>query len=493
MFYRLLQLEWKSFFRSASFGKGLAVKLMLGFLGLYFFVVFVALGIGLYYLLEKEFAAEEPIILLNKFLLIWFLGEFIIRFLFQNIPMMDIKPFFAQSVKRKKIVDVVMIKSCFSACNFMTLTVAVPFVIVNLKESSISIFSLLAWLISVFAFVLFLNFINVWIQQRFTKDFKTLLPLIAVLAILIGLEYYNIYSISALFGYYFTAVLSYPLLALVSFLLPFFAFKIASKDLNANLYLDSYLDRKSDNVQATDLSWLDGLGKLAPFIQLDIRLLMRNKRAKNTLYLSVFFLLYGLLIYPSSTYADNSVMLLLVGILMTGIFVINFGQFIPAWDSSYFPLLRTQPIQVYHYLQSKALMMYVSVLLMTLGSLAYGYFGIDKVYVNIASGIYNMGVNIPVILIFSTFNKKRIDLDHSNFMNYQGMGVAQWLIGIPLMLVPMLIWGAMKVVFSINTANIILIVLGVIGLLLTPIILKGVAKLYIERRYTMTEGFKQKD
>lgn len=495
MFFKLLGLEWKSFFRSASLGKGLAVKLMLAFLSLYFFVCFLLLGIGLYFVLQEELGYNEPILVLNNYLLIWFFGEFIIRFLFQNIPLVDIKPLLAQGVSRSRVTSVISIKSLFSFFNIITLTVAVPFVVVNLNKSDFTFLELLGWLIAVLAIVIFLNFFNLWLQQRLVKGVKTLVPMIAALLVLIGLEYYNLYSISTLFGSFFTLVLSYPLLGLLPILLSYYLYKLASADFRNNLYLDTFPSKgdSNTNIPASDLSWLSKLGKLAPFIQLDIKLLMRNKRAKNTLYLSFFFLFYGILIYSNDYYGSSSFMNLFVGIFITGVFVINFGQFIPAWDSSYFSLLRTQPIQVKDYLASKVLLMYVSVILLTLLSLPYIYYGWDKVYLNFACAIYNLGVNIPVILLFSTINRKRIDLDHGSVFNYQGMGASQWLISIPLILMPMLIWGAMMFVFSVSTANIILIVLGCVGMLLTPLIVKAVASLYVERRYKMVEGFKQKD
>ena len=46
-----------------------------------------------------------------------------------------------------------------------------------------------------------------------------------------------------------------------------------------------------------------------------------------------------------------------VGVFVTGIFLINFGQFIPAWDSGYYKLLMSQNIPYKEYLQSKYLLM----------------------------------------------------------------------------------------------------------------------------------------
>ncbi len=492
MFSKLLLLEWRSFFRSASLGRGIAVKLFLAFIGLYFLLCSIGLGIGLYFVLDKGFPNEEPMVLVNNVLLFWFIGEFVMRFMLQNLPVADIKPLLVQRIDRNKIIHFLMFKSSYAFLNVLTLAVALPFVIVNFKESTYSMFQLLAWLVGVSGFVYFNNYLNIWVQRRFLNALKNLIPFILGLSVLIGLEYYGIFSISNLFGQFFNAVLAYPILGVLPIIIAIAMYRVVFIDLKTNIYLDTYLTKEENNALTSNLSWLDRFGVLAPFMQLDIKLIMRNKRAKNTVLLSLFFLFYGLLFYTNTSFGGSGYMLVFVGIFMTGIFIINFGQFIPAWDSSYFPLLRTQPIMMKNYLTSKVVLMYISVFILTLLSTCYAYFGWDKVYLNYACAVYNIGINIPVILAFSMYNRKRIDLAQGSMLNYQGMGITQWLISIPLLVFPIMIWGATQFLFSVNTANLVLIVIGLIGLLFHKVIINAVAEGYIQKKYLILEGFKQK-
>ena len=48
MIKRFLSLEWKAFFRSASFGKSLGIKIFMGFISLYFIAMFLGMGLLLY-------------------------------------------------------------------------------------------------------------------------------------------------------------------------------------------------------------------------------------------------------------------------------------------------------------------------------------------------------------------------------------------------------------------------------------------------------------
>lgn len=492
MFLKLLYLEWKAFFRSANFAKGLAVKALLGFLGLYFLIVFVSLGIGLYPASKKLFPNEEPLLLINQYLLVWFAMEMFIRFLMQNLPVVDTKPLLIQRIPKSKIIHVLLLKSIVSFYNFLTPLVVIPFVIINAIKSEFSLLSLIGWLVAVIGVIIALNYLNFWLQRKFSANLKALLPIILFCLLLTGLQYFGVFSITNLFGKFFNLILDFPVLGILPLGLAWFSYWFVYKDITSNFYLDSYLENKNKTYRASDLSWTNRFGDLGPFLSLDLKLIWRNKRAKTALYMSFGFLAYGLLFYTNPRYADSG-MLIFVGVFITGIFIINFGQFIPAWDSSYFPLLQTRPITMQKYLEAKALLMYASIVILTILSTAYIYFGWHIVYMNIACAIYNAGVNVPILLLFGAYNRKQIDLSNASMFNYQGVGAAQWLVGIPLLIVPIVIWFPVKTFVDQNTANLVLIGIGVIGLLLRKVILNGIVGLYLENRFKMIEGFQQKN
>lgn len=492
MFFKLLNLEIKAFFRSAGVGKGIGIKIFLFLLGLYFLASYLFLGITLYPLSLEFYPDQEPIYVINNYLLRWFCFEFVLRFIFQNLPILKVKPLLTQRIKRSSIINVLLIKSLFSYYNILTLAIAVPFVITNITSSSFTLFPLLMWLFAVIVIVLSLNYLNFLIQRKFSSNAKVLIPFIAICLILVAIEYFNIFSISELFGSYFYQVLAYPLLGLIPIGLLIVSYLLSYRDVDENFYLDAYLENKQKTYQSSDLSWTNRFGALAPFLQLDLKLLWRNKRTRNTLYVSLGFLAYGLIFYPNPMYQGSS-MLIFVGIFITGVFMINFGQFVPAWDSSYFAFLQTRPTTMKNYLEAKALLMYASILILSILSSFYVLFGWEILFINFSCAIYNAGINIPIILAFSAYNRKYIDLSNSSMFNYQGVGAAQWLISLPLIIPPIIIWMVLKTFIDLTTANIVLISLGVIGLLLRKVFINGIVELYLNNRFKMLNGFKQKD
>lgn len=207
--------------------------------------------------------------------------------------------------------------------------------------------------------------------------------------------------------------------------------------------------------------------------------------------MSLLLLGYGMIIYPREIYIDMPGFYVFVGIFITGIFMINFGQFIPAWDASHYPLIMAQNIPVNKYLDAKAGLITFSVVILTILATPYIYFGWRIFLLNLVCAIYNIGVNIPILLYAGSFNRKRIDLDKSPFMNYQGMGAAQWLVGLPLLVFPVFFFWIFYKLISFESGVAFLLCLGVLGLIFRSRAIDFIAQVYKKKKYAMIEGFKQ--
>lgn len=493
MFIKFLQLEWKAFTRSSSMGQEIAVKILLGFLGFYMLASCLVLGFALFHILSENVADKSPVNAVNGALVVWVVMELFMRFFLQTLPTLNIRPLMVQPVKRNTVIHYVLIKSIFSFYNLLGLLVFVPFALTCVKNGLFTPFQAAAWLVIIFGLLMSVNFSNFLIKKKFADNIQQFIPYLLVAVILAGLEYFGIFSITRYTGRGIDRITDYPVLALLPVLLAVALYVWNYITLKEKFYLDASLQSKVTEAKALNLGWLDRFGPLAPFIKLDIKLLWRNKRPKSTLYLAVMMLAYGLIFYTNEAYDGMPAWKIFLGIFMTGIFMINFGQFIPAWDSTYYPLMMAQNIPLKEYLRSKAALMYLSVLVLFLGTLPYAYFGIEIVFAHLAAAVYNAGINIPVMLYTGSFNKKRIDLEKSVFLNYQGTGAAQWLVAIPVMLVPILIWYLVYKITNPATANLVLGGIGITGILLNSTLMDFITRAYQERKYEAINGFKQQE
>ncbi|MEN3323838.1 DUF5687 family protein [Mariniflexile soesokkakense] len=490
MIKNFLSLEWKSFFRSASFGKGVAIKILMVFLALYFISIFLGLGIILYPALKKGFPGQDPLTIVNSVLFYWIIGDLVFRFFFQKLPVMAVKPLLILPVKRKKIVNYVLGKSVTSFFNFLPLFAIIPFGITLIVQGYPPV-SVLTWMLTLMLVVLIINFLNFIIESFSTEIELSFLPIISIAGGLFALNYFNVISFSQIFSNGFNVIYNAPVFIITPVLILIGLYIVNFKLLRKKLFLDSGLKEKIKEIQTSNLDWTKNFGTIAPFMQLDLKLIWRNKRTKSSVWMVLIGLLYGLFFYPQPTYQGMPWFFTFIGIFSTGIFLINFGQFIPAWDSGYYKLLMSQNIKYEQYLQSKFTLMALSVVILFVLGIPYVFFGWKILLAHFVAAIYNVGVNTHVILYGGSFNRKKIDLSQKAAFNYQGTGAVQWLIGIPLLLIPMGIFALFYFLIGFELACLVLAILGILGIVFHQKLMKGITAKYVQSKYKMIDAFNQ--
>ena len=490
MIKHFLDLEWKQFIRSASFGKSLVLKILMIFFALYFIAMFLIMGIAMYPMLKKVFPESDPFVMFNGFIFFWVLGDLVIRFFFQKLPVMSVKPLLTLPIKRKKVVNFVLGKSALSFFNFLPLFAIVPFA-VTLIVKDYNVSTVLVWMVTIILITLINNFLNFIIESLSAKTELSFLPIILFAGSLFALNHFQIINIAEVLSNSIQAIANNPLFLIVPILILIGLYLYNFKILRKKLFLDSSLKTKTQEVNASNLEWTKKFGDIAPFMQLDLKLLWRNKRPKSSVWMLVLGLFYGLIFYPNPMYQDKEFLFAFIGIFVTGIFLINFGQFIPAWDSGYYKMLMSQNIKYKQYLKSKYTLMTLSVIILFVLSIPYVYFGWKILLAHFAAAIYNIGVNTYVILLGGSFNRKKIDLNQRAAFNFQGTGAVQWIIGIPLMLLPIGIFAIFNFAFNFEIGILVLILLGLIGIIFHQKIMKFITNKYLASKYKMIDAFDQ--
>jgi len=492
MITQFLNLEWKQFFRSSYWQKSIALNILMTFLALYFILMFLGLGFGLYPILKEKFPNTDPLTMVNSFLFYWFLADLMLRFFLQKLPVMQIKPLLTLPIKRSSILHYILSKSVISFFNFLPLFTVIPFGIILLSKDY-NVATTTTWMLLMFVFTLIINFLNFIIESKSAETELSFLPIIIITSSLYGLNYFEFISFSSLVSKMINAITANPILISIPIAFLAVLYYLNYTILKKNLYIDFSLKVKTQVAASTDMSWTRRFGDIAPFLQLDLKLIWRNKRTRSTLFIMVLALFYGLIFYPNPTYKDMTPMFVFVGVFVTGIFMINFGQFIPAWDSSYYKLLMSQNIKYKDYLKSKYLLMIISAIILFVLSIPYVYFGWKILLIHFATMIYNIGVNSHVLLYGGSFNRKKINLSQRAAFNYQGTGAVQWIIGFPLLAFPILIFYLPYNFINFEAGIATLIILGGLGILFHQKLMNFISKKYLKSKYEMINAFEQEN
>ena len=487
MIKHFLTLEWKAFIRSASFKTNLAFKIFMALLFLYFAAMFALAGIGAYYGLKK--LGLEPLQTVNKFIIYYLLADMMFRYFFQKIPTLAIRPLLVLPIKKDTIVHFSLGKTVLNYFNTTHAFFFIPFSIV-LLINGYNILGVITWHLGILALILFINFLNILINNK-----DLIFGIVATIVVgLIASQYYKLFDVTIYTQPFFQGLYEHiwmVILPIVVLLITYyFTFNFFKKDLT----LDERLQIKKNLATSTELTWLNQFGTLGTFLKNDIKLLLRNKRAKTTLYMSFFFLFYGLIFFTQDVY-KGGVMQAFAAVFVTGGFLINFGQFVPSWDSSYYQLMMTQSISYKEYLNSKWYLMVIGTGISMVIASFYLFFGLEVYLTILAVGIYNIGFNSFLVLLTGAYTRTAIDLESAKgaFGDKKAFSVKTLLFSLPQMLLPILLFGVGKLFDNNNIGIALIAIFGILGLLFKSKIFMLIEKIFQKEKYNAIAAYKQKN
>lgn len=491
MVKHFLNLEFKSFFRSASLGTSIVIKIFTALAALYFALIFISGGFLAYKLIKDELHLD-PLITVNKFLIYYFVLDLTVRFFFQKMPVLNIKPLLHLPISRNTIVHFTLGKTVLSFFNWVHALFFIPFSLILVYKGHYPIQNVVFWHLGIIGIVYCLNFINVLLNN---KD-AVFYPIVAVV-IGCGLaQYYKIFNVTDFTFPFFNGLYQTPFFFLTPIILAFGLYYFSFKYFKNNLNLDEGLVTKADVAKTENLTWLNQFGTLGTFLKNDIKLLKRNKRSKTTIFMSVLFVFYGLLFFTSSIKAyDNPAMKVFAGIFVSGGFLFTFGQFVPSWDSAYFQLMMSQNIRYKDYLSSKWWLMVIGTTLSTILASFYLYFGWHIYLLIVVGAIYNIGVNSHLVLLAGAYVKTPIDLSQAKgaFGDKKAFNFKTVLLSLPKLLIPMALYALGYYLINPNAGLLFVALAGILGFAFKNKMFTLIEKVYKTEKYATIAAYKQKN
>jgi len=488
MFTRFISLEWKAFTRASSFASNVVMKVFMIIGAIYFIGIFLSLGFFGFDIIEKT--GQDPLVILSKFMIYYMLMDLLVRIFLQKIPVMNIRPLLTLPIKRRTIVHFAIGKTILSFFNFLHYFLFVPFAIRLIAEGYDAV-NVVLWWFGITALVYCNNFLNILANN---KDW-VFMAILAVFAGIAGLQYYQVFDVTIVtsifyHGFYATYYM---------FLIPVAALALlwvaTFRYFRDALYLDTGLKGKHDVAETQDYTWLNRFGTMGTFLKNDIKLIRRNKRSKTTVMMSVLFLFYGLLFMTGALEMyDKPFWKVFAAIFVSGGFLFTFGQFVPSWDSAYYPLMMSQNIKYKDYIASKWWLIVIATLVSTVLASFYLYFGIDTYLFIIAGAIYNIGVNSYLVLLGGAFIKTPIDLASSKqaFGDKKAFNMKTLLLTIPKLLLPMALYIIGDHLSGPTLGYMVLAGAGIIGFAFRNVVFRQIEKVYKIEKYKTLDAYKQR-
>jgi len=463
------------------------ILIILGFI--YFGGIALFFGVTSFYIIKKALDVEDPLMIVNSFLIYWFLADLLMRFFLQQLPVLNIKPFLILPFKRSKIIRYLLSRTGVSFFNIFPLLFFVPFSIVLLVEGY-AILGTLTWFLSMFCLIFMNNFINFLINKT-NGYFYGILAITGTFALL---EIYEIFKITNIADVFFSSFYDQPYFVIVPMALLFISYKLVYNYVRKHFYVDGAIAKKEEKISKRDFNWLDRFGKMGFFLKNDLKLITRNVRPRQVVLMSFLFLFYGLIFYTQDIYRDMQGFIAFASIFVTGGFLLSFGQYVPAWDSEYYKLMMSQNISYKKYLESKWSLMTTACFLSFILSAPYIYFGWEIFSMIAAGASFNIGLNSFITLYGGALNRQPMKLNEKAkaFSNTQAFSPTQLIITIPKLIGPIILFYIPYKFFNYEAGIITLAASGVIGLLLKNQFLNFIEKTYQKGKYKTIAAFDEK-
>ena len=489
MIQTFISHAWKESFRSPIWAKNLLANVFLGFVGLMLMVYAIMAGVAIAFKLDDFFPGQDPVELINGALLYYFFFEFLLRFFLQNVPVLSIQPYLHLPIKKSQFLNFMLRKSQVSVFNLLALFLFTPTAILKVAKEYGALTGLL-WLTMIIGMVFTIHFLGILFKKKLNDLPNLLLGMVVLVAGLGALDYFQVISFSSVSKQLFGAVLDQPVFAAIPVLLWVVLYRLNYVYLAKNTYPEEISTKKNKAKVSGDFTFLKRFGRIGELIGLELKLILRHKRPRNSLVMSGLLLFYGLFFYTQDGFQELNGMFLFAGVFVTGSFFINHGQFLLSWESGYFDFIMTRRSNIRQYFEAKYYLFVAACTIAFVASLGYAYFGVEIILFNLAAYLFNIGIGIPFVMRIAMYSPKKIALNKGAAFNYEGVGAAQFLIALPVLGLPYVFYGPLAAFGYGNYGLLLVALIGLVGFLLRNKTIEYLTSSFTKNRHKIAAGFR---
>lgn len=487
IYKQLLSHQLKFIKRNPFFGKKLIENILIWIGIILLLINLVAFSFFADKILIMIIPEREPIDIINSIILYYFVIDFLLRLFFYKVPYINIYPYLTLKIKKKKIVKYLLIKSQFNIYNLIGIALFLPYSIKAIAYTY-GIANSLSFIIGVLLMLFINNYLSVlWKLLSQKKYFYKLIPAIFIICIII-LESYKIFSIRQLSKTFSFSLIDgnfISFILLITILVTLF--KTNEIMLLNNLHIVK-TKNKNKTINTFTIPHLFYFKNTWPFIILEIRMLLRNKKPKNNLFQIILGYVFLLLILFFTTKKSNNT--LIIYSFLSAVFMFGHGIYLLTWESTYFDGLITKKINIKTYLLSKYhLFLYSSIIISLITILFSFLIEFDRILF-LSFALFNIGVTSLSVIYFATFNNDRSYLNKSLFFNYEGYGIWQYLLFIFEISLPVIIYKILIIPFDELTAKLIISSLGIVFIFSNKFWINLIAKSFKNRKYKILSSYK---
>lgn len=464
----------------------------MGFLAIYFGVIFIALGAAAPRAITEMLPDVDAPLYFGRYFLYFIIYTFLTRLIFQNFGFKDLKQYILQKIPKSSLLHYILIKSAANWINIMSI-LGVAAYLVSASYTDNYDMNMLNHGLVLIGLIYASNY------KAFLFDKQLAINKVMTGSIIVGVLLINYLDFKNYIplGDILEMIYAFLVMNLGTALLPFIGsaacYFLTYKTLNQVAYLE---DSNSSDKSISDINIGNGLfsrfGKTGKMMEMELKLILRNKRSRNMLFIMPLMAVYPIIIHGQDNNMDSMGMMMFVAIFCTGGYAITYGQLLLSWNSGHFDLLLTKMTSIKEIFQAKYFLQCVIIICQTLPMVLWGFFKTEYFYLMPTMMFYNLGVVLFLYMLTASYNSKRVDTNKGAAMNYEGFSLALFLIIIPIMAIPMILYYCAYALGQPLLGIFLIGLIGLVGFVFHDKLIDVSVALFKKNKYKIGTAFRNK-
>ncbi|MGB4961011.1 MAG: DUF5687 family protein [Saprospiraceae bacterium] len=442
--------------------------------------------------IAKKYPSEELGKLMTMWMVYYFVCELIVRFFFQSSKHQDDRPYHVLHISTKSLHVFQLWKSFFNFFNPIGIIFITIFSFKQMSTSNETDFWFVWWII--FGSLILVNhLLTIMFRKFMTVTPVIVLSLISTLVLLIYLDIQGHINVTHSLYEFVLLCSSSPVLLLG----PVILVTVLLMSVYVLIRDDKYLEYTNENkiFQVRSFALFEYFGLAGRLVLIELKMIVRNKRPSSMMVMQpilLVFIGFSLFHDKESTMEQGLKNFdFIMTVILTGLFAFSHFQFVVSWDSTYWDALISRHISTYDYLKSKYIIFTSLCLINFVIFWPFTFGHLDLVLVSLGAFIFHIGVSSFIFLSLAMFNRTKLNLDKSQWMNYQGFSWVQYSVVLVLLVILGIIYAIFKFLAITQYAYCALCLLGLLGMIFLSPILKKIAFWYDQQKTDMATAFRK--
>jgi len=469
-------------------------NILMGFLILILLSYVVGLGIFLKSILDIAAPGEDYIALLNSFMIYFFLAEFLYRYFIQQLPIIELESLLHLPIGKGRIIQMLLVRSFISPLSIIAILLFLPFSL-EVVNAQYGVLGAITWISAITLTSWTIHWFMLWFMQRFEDSLIGLFVIFLVLVLGAGSSYMGWFNLGEIMKPVFDFSLTSPIPLIGMMLVMLGAYYLCYKFYVSNAYLEDLSEEEDVRFVNQSIGFFSRFGLAGELANLEWKLIIRHKKSRTYLMLAGFFLLYGLMFYknPQYTTEESGIhwIFIFAAIFITGVFMLQYAQLFLSWNSANFDFFLSKKQGIESLVRGKYLLFTAVSFICFLASVPYTFFGWQFLLLHICCLFFNIGVLMHLIIYFSLWKPKPMDLNKGAMFNYEGIGAAQFLMILPMFLAPYAVYLPFRFLFNEYVGLLALGIFGLIGMLAFKPLSQININRVLKNRYEISSSFRQ--